>query len=547
MQTNQNRISSDSGVSSAFGFHFKCKKHTIYNSFFGKRMSIISLSDVSFNEKIIKKYCRTKTNLMPTMYFSSKKQNALSQTIKMNFLIRFNFLNKIKEIIQQFMQVFIFPNSNVFAKSSTVSTVKKILKANEISSSKIFNIRPDSLALGPAKTYAKYSGGTVNQQLSTYRVNLQSKNTYIQQKKSIMELISAYLHAKNYLLVNVVNNTIYLRTFYSLSTFSGMLNRQIMNFNPNVTIRQHISIPYTGQYSIIQNIEKYRQMIYPHIVISPINVTTGQYHSTQYIKKNHSTDFVRQILKINEPTPLKTFVFWLDGIALQSENAYSASSDGTVNHQLLTYGHNLLIQNFDKLAINNIVEPVKTSLYAQNKKLLKIVNSNLYIQTLQNFSSLFWMLNRPFMNLNQINLTNRQYLSTQNKGKHHLMTFFKSVFKSSNRTLIEANDKNYSMTFVKPVIKQDISKYTSISPKFPTLEENYTIKEGNNFYFQDNRKVKQALDQIKKIAVEVEETLAKKSIDGDSRHQVDITQISDKVYQMINYRLKIEKERRSCF
>jgi hypothetical protein len=151
------------------------------------------------------------------------------------------------------------------------------------------------------------------------------------------------------------------------------------------------------------------------------------------------------------------------------------------------------------------------------------------------------------MDINRINVITGQYPSTQNIEKHHSMTFIKSVFKSANGTLIEATDKNNSLTYIKPLIKQDISKYASNTSRLTSLEENYMFKDSDKFYFQDNRKVKQVLDQIKKLAGEVEETLTKKAISGEAQRQVDITQISEKVYQMIDYRLKIEKERRSCF
>jgi hypothetical protein len=259
---------------------------------------------------------------------------------------------------------------------------------------------------------------------------------------------------------------------------------------------------------------------------------------------------------------------WLDSIALGSGKAYSTSG-GTVNRHSLTYGGNLLIQNLKTAPIKSIVKQVKTEWYAQNKSLLNIFNDAIYMQASRNFSSSFWMLSRPLMDINRINVTTGQYPSTQNNEKHRSMTFIKSVFKSANGTLIESTDKNNSMifiksvfksangtligltdknnsmTFIKPIIKQDISKYASNTSRLTSLEENYMFKDSENFYFQDNRKIEQALDQIKRIAVGVEDTLTKKSMSGDTQSQVDIIQISDKVYQMIDYRLKIEKERRS--
>lgn len=376
MKLRQNPINSDSKVFSAFSFRFNCIRPIMIKPFFLKRGSLITLSDMSFNEKIIRKYWQNKINCLPTMIFSNKKQSALSQITNMNFLIQFHFLNKIKTIVPQFMKVLIFPKSVALTKSSAILIIRKIFKINELSSSKII-------------------------------------------------------------------------------------------------------------------------------------------------------------------------MLWLDSIALGSGKAYSTSSGGTVNRHSLTYGGNLLIQNLKTAPIKSIVKQVKTELYAQNKSLLNIFNDAIYMQASCNFSSSFWMLSRPLMDIRPIHVTTGQYPSTQNIEKHRSMTFIKSVFKSANGTLIESTDNNNSVTFIKPTIKQDISKYASNTSKLTSLEENYIFKDSENFYFQDNRKIEQALDQIKRIAVEVEETLTKKSMSGDTQRQVDVSQISDKVYQMIDYRLKIEKERRS--
>lgn len=82
------------------------------------------------------------------------------------------------------------------------------------------------------------------------------------------------------------------------------------------------------------------------------------------------------------------------------------------------------------------------------------------------------------------------------------------------------------------------------------LPKRHLLKETDSFYFQENRKIEQAIEQIKKIAEEAKETVIKNSVPGyssekkDINRQIDINHISDQVYKMIDHKLKIEKERR---
>jgi hypothetical protein len=71
-----------------------------------------------------------------------------------------------------------------------------------------------------------------------------------------------------------------------------------------------------------------------------------------------------------------------------------------------------------------------------------------------------------------------------------------------------------------------------------------------NLCFQNQRKIEQTVEEIKKIAVETKEKMAGKSASAhslsemDIKKHLDINRISDRVYQNIERRIRIERERR---
>ncbi|MCX9010211.1 MAG: hypothetical protein OIN66_03715 [Candidatus Methanoperedens sp.] len=101
--------------------------------------------------------------------------------------------------------------------------------------------------------------------------------------------------------------------------------------------------------------------------------------------------------------------------------------------------------------------------------------------------------------------------------------------------------------FIKPFIKPDTQGYGTIS--LAPLKKQDTMKDNDHLYFQNNQKIEQAIEQVKKVAEEARQTAvdsisAHSSEEKDMRHKVDINRLSDEVYQLIDRRIKIERERR---
>ncbi|MCE8425235.1 MAG: hypothetical protein J5U17_05600 [Candidatus Methanoperedens sp.] len=79
--------------------------------------------------------------------------------------------------------------------------------------------------------------------------------------------------------------------------------------------------------------------------------------------------------------------------------------------------------------------------------------------------------------------------------------------------------------------------------------QNKNVQNNDNFYFQNNKQLDQKIEQIKKISQEAKEIVAQKVLSGSSgksemQPEIDINRLSNKVYKMIEYNMKIEKERR---
>jgi Icc-related predicted phosphoesterase len=74
------------------------------------------------------------------------------------------------------------------------------------------------------------------------------------------------------------------------------------------------------------------------------------------------------------------------------------------------------------------------------------------------------------------------------------------------------------------------------------------LKTGNEiFYFHNQRKIEQEVEEIKRIVVETKEVMKERPIslrDMGIKQHLDINRLSDQVYQNIEQRIRIERERR---
>jgi hypothetical protein len=105
-----------------------------------------------------------------------------------------------------------------------------------------------------------------------------------------------------------------------------------------------------------------------------------------------------------------------------------------------------------------------------------------------------------------------------------------------------------SITFIQPIIKKDERKNSSSSSSFISFKRR-GLDDNDNFTFQDHGQIDRKIEQIKKISEEAKEIVSRKFLESPSgrteiQPEIDMNRLSNKVYKMIEYNLKIEKERR---
>lgn len=182
--------------------------------------------------------------------------------------------------------------------------------------------------------------------------------------------------------------------------------------------------------------------------------------------------------------------------------AYNLSlPDGATNRQRLSSGNFVQIL---KPQIYTILSQDKSLL---NNKSLFNINKDSYIKTSQNWT----ISNKPFI---------KHY-------QHNSGSDFAIPVTSRKRPLFNSSDEP-----LYPLGKKALSGFS------------------NEIFFRNQRKIEQELEEIKEVMVETNEAVAERPIatnslnDTDVKKHIDIDRISDQVYQNIERRIRIERERR---
>lgn len=117
--------------------------------------------------------------------------------------------------------------------------------------------------------------------------------------------------------------------------------------------------------------------------------------------------------------------------------------------------------------------------------------------------------------------------------------------KSSNETF-----QNWT-TVSKPLIKHYHSNFGSNAANSIAAHRKTTFEAGNeDFYFNKAQTMSQEVEELRKIIVETKETVINKSvsthspIEIDMKKYLDMNRLSDQVYQKIEQKIRIERERR---
>lgn len=209
--------------------------------------------------------------------------------------------------------------------------------------------------------------------------------------------------------------------------------------------------------------------------------------------------------------------------AIFSESAFSYSlSNKILRHFLMNYGSTSVGQINNNIVSSNLIDQSSHLLLYRNLSLNKI---------LQNTA-----LNPRNITLSSDALFNQIQIYGNNSQMREI----------GHKTILlnfRTTGKYYSSQNKKDSIKNSSNSLSSISMQRRDVQNN------DNFYFQNNKQLDQKIEQIKKISQEAKEIVAQKVLSGSSgksemQPEIDINRLSNKVYKMIEYNMKIEKERR---
>ncbi len=119
----------------------------------------------------------------------------------------------------------------------------------------------------------------------------------------------------------------------------------------------------------------------------------------------------------------------------------------------------------------------------------------------------------------------------------------------SNKPFIKHYQYNSGSDFAVPVTSRRRPLFNSSDETLYPLGKKALPGFSNEIFFRNQQKIEQEFEEIKKIMVETKEWVAGRpvathSIDTDKKKHLDINHISDQVYQNIERRIRIERDRR---
>ena len=451
----------------------------------------ITMSDTSFYQKIMSKYQKGKNNVLnfPVMVFGKNLEHILPKKFNINMLLQLHFHNQ--KIINYVI------NKNIKEMKKWVSGIEKIFTG--------FIYRPNIL-----KTFndTKKSMTFQHEIISGFPAAISNELTY-----------NYFL--SNISVINVQRRHEFIYEPVQLNSPQSSQRTQSEAAKSLRTLQLEI-LYYPGRSVDINSnqIANHFFMNYGSISAGKMNnnmLSSGLVDHSSHLLSYRNLFYKRILQNINltkSELELKSVQYNL----FNKENIVRYS--GLVDHS----SHFLSYRN---LFLNKILQNI-----AFNPQNINSSGDALFNQ-IQIYENKFQIGKiRPEMILHDFGATGKYYTpQNQNFGGNNLFN----------------NSSKYSVTFIQPITKKNNLKNSSNSSGSILLQRR-DEQNNDNFYFQNNRQIDQKIEQIKKLSQEAKEIVAQKSmrssVKSEIQPEIDIKRLSEKVYKMIEYNLKIEKERR---
>jgi hypothetical protein len=107
-------------------------------------------------------------------------------------------------------------------------------------------------------------------------------------------------------------------------------------------------------------------------------------------------------------------------------------------------------------------------------------------------------------------------------------------------------------SIIKPVLNDDTQGQTSVNLEHLIKSDTSTEEsiENHDLHFKTNRKIEEEIENVKRIAYEAKQTVIESvkkiqiSHEEEMNRKININQLSDQVYRLLDRKITIEKERR---
>ncbi len=519
----------------------------------------MNISDRNFHSRITGRYQKGKRNPydFPLMIFFKNTGQLLSQKINLNVLLQFNISKKIT-------------NQHIL---ESVEGIKSLLGWFRIERSIPKQQKVSSLAFRSKdiplffnyKKYENLPNGVEDISLADNSVSWDYKFVFHNESPVILQHVNLLL--RNNKLANSLNYPEVLNdiTKSTINKSKAYFNNYIQIINHGLhpgfepAILSHVnlllnSISIQGdiltskEYFNFSKLDKKYHVILPHVnlllrnnkLANSLNYPEVLNDITKSTINKSKAYFNNYIQIINhglhpgfEPAILSHVNLLLNSISIQgdiltSKEYFNFSKLDKKYHVILPHVNLLL----NTISANNMQSQIQDSYFISGQRFdYSFPQADLMVHEFKGDKEIH------FTNVQRSNLVYNfpavlQYMDTIQKNMPEMILSHSKSFPTSIKHNQEM-DYQRTLSCIKPsIIKSD------------------TTTENHDLHFKTNRKIEEEIENVKRIAYEAKQTMIESvkniqtSHEEEMNRKININQLSDQVYRLLDRKITIEKERR---
>ena len=520
-------------------------------------LKTITVSDLDFYQKVIDKYQKGKRNpfRFPMMIFYKHAGCVLSQKINIDILLQLYLHNRnifsslVVKSVQNMKRLFSWFRTEKLIPQFITKTAllrslyslnkmfilirhetgSRLLRAKQIAMNSLSFVRAQPETFGgydrfPKSETSSFSQGQGNQEI----VRRPPLGMSHRQSRRLMQRLRGWKVLQP--LFSIPNTILYLHDVTDVSAPGFTVNRQLFNYGNYVqTIKSE-----TGKRRTF-----------------PVRGMDGRYPSSQKenigeyppVLEHKSPAILPQVSCLQNKSSNETFQNWTTvNKPLIKHYHYNFALDGTNS-----------ITSHRRTPFKEVLQPlfsiVSAPGFTVNRQLFNYGN---YVQTIKSETG----KRRTF----PVRGMDGRYPSSQkeNIGGYPPGLEHKSpaILPQVNSLLNNRSDKTFQnwTTVNKPLIKHYHYNFGSNAANSLAAHRRTLFKaESEDLYFYHQNKIDQEIKEIKKIVVETKDAVKEKSLssyspmDIEIKRHLDLSRLTDQVYQMLERKIEIERERRGLY